>query len=958
MTIVTHNTHREIVAKDVEWDKTLISVYGLANDTICAQFYIPNALPGLERWICFNVELKTQNIVPVAIQKRIEAHCKLRDINLLWVSFDDSNDVLNGVLDSLEHSFIDEDGQVFEISYKEIDSLMFSSPRDIWKSHGWDNVRPYFDDATIDKKRSISGLYELSGRKFKEWDLSGWTNEGLKSLASSVGVDTKDKGLMDEYKSCMLKGLLEKPELFIDYSMNDPEMLPEIVEKFTQAQRDLQIETLGLPEHVAYTIDTIPRTVGAVVAGSIQKVVDWKIYESDPELFQYCLRIMGVLDASHKLHKKALEHYNFCVEHIKNRTDFDKYRNSKQVKYLLTNAKFEFFAYSYCSVKWCGSDTRTSNAFNALVHGGRAHNEQPNTYKHGYSFDADERSAYGTQLAKQVLPIGLPRYICQTPNQAGITVSQFLDKHIPKCDDYQWQAVFSGKMPVISNKQQKQDLITSKRTTQKAINDAIILDSNKEDTKNSDIPDELRKIPGDFGVFKLEVENGILTQRVLEAYIKSASEHEIKALRNMSVVAGVMYYTEDKVTVDEWIDIVLADTGSYTTNDRGNPVENRTRAWFPFDLGEIFRKTIQARNYWKPRAKKLKKQLGKMSKNDEKYVQIQNEFKLAAGKQEALKLFNNTGYGVLISAYFPISNVIVGNNITSGIRVDTWMLKVAIAGYGTITDGCGYDPRKVLFLIAGKGKWKPSLTTIADIETLRSHRAIKTGNLAGIDWDSEFEKAWSQRELTDIMWMDATTEEYRVLEATELDRLATIHVNNFWSVYGLELASTIEHKNENVAYAAATWGKADYGFLLIKPMKNPKTGEESEYLIKARGCKQYATDSELRMSPKFELFRNILHEIDDFPDDMGYDQFSLCSPGKYRQVNNSNGYLDLKDIRPGDDIVQGRVAKFNNDWCVEDFAQYDTRKRRTVRKNAVCFEKFKHEGIAKVHKRMMEDRLR
>jgi hypothetical protein len=963
MSSISFITPRVQLSSDAEWDDALISEHELTQDTICTQFVIPTAQPGKQKWFCLQSLLRDRQIIGEDTVSRVEAHCKLTGVNLYWVEFNDSRDVLTEVLDMVEEGYEDEDGLPVEANFSHVDNLIFSSPRDIWKSHGWNNVEEFFDEANIDKKRAIEGSYKLSTRNYKIWDLSGWTNESLKSLAMSVSVDTKDKGKMDKYKSNMLQGLIDEPEMFIDYSMNDPELLLKIVQEFTKGQRTLQIETLGLPERVAYTIETIPRTVGSVVAQTIQKVVDWKCYEKDPELIQYCLRIMGVLDSSHCFYEKALKCYTYCVKHIKNRADFNKHRFSPEVRFILNSAKFEYFAYSYASVKWLGSDTRTSNAFNALIHGGRPHNEKPKMYRGEYTCDADERSAYGKQLSKQVLPIGIPRSLCFTPNEKRITVGDFIDKYLPKCEPGRWQLVFSGTMPSkkIGTKgsviQLKQDLITSKRTTQRDINRAILTENNDEDW-NDDVLEELRKIPGDFGVFKLQIENGILNQRMLEVYMAAASEFEINALRDMTVVSGLMYYTEDKVTVDEWIDEVLADTGTYTTNDRGNPVENRTLKWFPFDLGKvIFQKTIKDRDYWKPRAKTLKKQVESFKDKDlECPPELEREWKEAAGKQEALKLFNNTGYGVLISPYFSISNVIVGNNITGGIRADTWMLKVAVGGRMTITDGTFYDPRYVLKLEEG-GK-KPSLTTISDPDALIAHRSVKVICLGGVDWEKEFETAWKNRKSTEAMVGAAKTQEFQNLEATELDRLTTIHVNNFWANYGLTMDSTIEHKNEHFAYRSASWGKADYGFLLIKPMKNDKTGEVSDYLFKVRGCKQYASESSLRMSPKFTLLYNILNGIDIFPPNMNYDQFSLCTPPKYRQVTNSKGYLDLKGVRPGDSIIQERIAKFNNDWCVEDFAQYDTRKRRTVRKDAICFEKFKEEGIAKIHRRMMEDKLR
>jgi hypothetical protein len=66
------------------------------------------------------------------------------------------------------------------------------------------------------------------------------------------------------------------------------------------------------------------------------------------------------------------------------------------------------------------------------------------------------------------------------------------------------------------------------------------------------------------------------------------------------------------------------------------------------------------------------------------------------------KLCINTTYGDLVSQFFKISNVCVGNNITARARALAWYMEKGLHGFQTITDGCAFDLNKVLFPREGK----------------------------------------------------------------------------------------------------------------------------------------------------------------------------------------------------------------------------------------------------------------
>ena len=168
------------------------------------------------------------------------------------------------------------------------------------------------------------------------------------------------------------------------------------------------------------------------------------------------------------------------------------------------------------------------------------------------------------------------------------------------------------------------------------------------------------------------------------------------------------------------------------------------------------------------------------------------------------------------------------------------------------------------------------------------------------------------------------------------------HIKNFWRVYGLDFHFNVEHKTDNYSRRVAYGSKADYALDRV----------DGERHYKIRGAKKNANR---KNHPKFELFDNILAGDDTFPEDMQYTFSTLLKVGKYRTIQDSNGY---KDLQPGDEYEEERTAQFNNTHIpVDEIKVYEKRARRTKNEDKKLFERYAPEGISSVHAKMLKDNL-
>jgi hypothetical protein len=107
--------------------------------------------------------------------------------------------------------------------------------------------------------------------------------------------------------------------------------------------------------------------------------------------------------------------------------------------------------------------------------------------------------------------------------------------------------------------------------------------------------------------------------------------------------------------------------------------------------------------------------------------------------QEVLKLFGNSGFGVLACLYLATNNLMASNQITAQARVGAWMMVNTLNGFAPITDGTGYSWDNIPLGLTFKDilKVNPEYVFKYD-ETIKSGLALPENRQEWID--TEFKK--------------------------------------------------------------------------------------------------------------------------------------------------------------------------------------------------------------------------
>jgi hypothetical protein len=440
-----------------------------------------------------------------------------------------------------------------------------------------------------------------------------------------------------------------------------------------------------------------------------------------------------------------------------------------------------------------------------------------------------------------------------------------------------------------------QDLVYSKLAKAGDIK-RMVLTPEKEDSD----------LVADFVLLRREIKNGIVTSDVLRVLRAVATNQEWRELRKLEIVSAVAYLASDRQPdCGSWCETVLAHKGEYRRGTRsGSPVDTRCRAWYGVPLEGFVGRLVDERR----EQKKFVKDSGLS----------EVERSQAKGMDNLLKLMVNTVYGVMASRYFPIGNTVVGNNITARARVGVWMLAKSLGLRQSITDGGIYTPGSVPMF----GAKKPGLSVFAHPWQWRDDRRRRYTSMGGLDWTQPAE--WAER---------------------AVDTLAMDHVRDFWIPYGLTFLFRVEHKLDHTFSGAAYWNKGDYALATL-------TGRE--YAL--RGKDRAKRDAKKR-HPTFLLLDNILDGSDIFPTDLNYTKGGILKVGKWLIAQQSNGYEQLKNLRPGANQPESEyTARYNNThFPADDVRQHDRRRNRKKvhrGKSVAWFERFAKRGIAGLHRAM------
>jgi len=333
------------------------------------------------------------------------------------------------------------------------------------------------------------------------------------------------------------------------------------------------------------------------------------------------------------------------------------------------------------------SDTRR---LNAKIQGGRCFRNRPLTIKDkGVIIDPDYDGAYSSKMRVLDLPI------CANPfkieydlkgKSQMLTLEQTRNKY--KNDLIPGMYEFVG-----SHTDSDRDAIDSSPKLLEHPQDLIPSYHPHQSIKQTTVGSEWLEKSASSYVYTNQITNGIFTHWNLQIIDHVLSKESRKEILNSKVVTGIIYRRSDKVeTIRELLDGYRTYEGKNTYKIRGNSeIINRDsfRGWIGFNLGELIVAPVR-----KLRAKYPKKS-------------PENEF---------YKLIGNTVYGVLCSKYFPVSNVVTANNITSGVRSAMWCAEKGLNLHGSITDGGLGNALNVAFKSGQK---------LNDKNTIQTHRLNK-----------------------------------------------------------------------------------------------------------------------------------------------------------------------------------------------------------------------------------------
>lgn len=328
----------------------------------------------------------------------------------------------------------------------------------------------------------------------------------------------------------------------------------------------------------------------------------------------------------------------------------------------------------HTSSEYLKKKSTTTACYNAKVDGGRCRNNRPiETTFTGALCDIDISGCYGEGLRVQTYPLGVPfiiDYPIRSKNNNYDTLRKFLKKYGNWLTPGLWQCRVSLKTDY--KLKHPQDYLASwfpPRDISKMVTDTeLVATDDIWDIDNV----------GEIKILTNEIHHAIITHDFIQWLDNVASEKQrVELLDNLLIETAIIYRNCDRVeTVEELIVLYKNHSGKNTTDVKGRKqkgakinVERECYAWYGINLGELLvdKLLLERRKYSK-----------KTSFNN------------------LYKLIINTLYGDMVSPFFAIGNVVVGNNITARARALAWCMEKGLHGWQSITDGCTFDLNRVL----------------------------------------------------------------------------------------------------------------------------------------------------------------------------------------------------------------------------------------------------------------------
>lgn len=316
----------------------------------------------------------------------------------------------------------------------------------------------------------------------------------------------------------------------------------------------------------------------------------------------------------------------------------------------------------------------TTAAYNAKVDGGRCRNNRPtDTVVKGVICDLDIAGCYGEGLRVQLYPLGNPvvlDYPIDSPQNVYMTLRQFIKRYGKELVAGAWQARVSTKEGY--RLKYPQDFLMS-WFPPKDIS-KLPTDTDLGETEEWWSVDNV----GLTKIFTRQVNLALINHDFIQWLDNIASSRQRKELLdNLLVVTALYYPLSDRVDSVRQLrdkhDKFLGQNTCTIKKVKGQTtkisVSQECHAWYGVTLGDMF---------------------------ITKLLQERRKYPKKTPLNELFKLCINTTFGDMVSPYFAVGNVVVGNNITARARSLAWYMEKGLHGWQTITDGCAFDVNAVL----------------------------------------------------------------------------------------------------------------------------------------------------------------------------------------------------------------------------------------------------------------------
>ena len=589
-----------------------------------------------------------------------------------------------------------------------------------------------------------------------------------KEFCDSVGIQLESKSEMDGYKTMMHIGYFEEPDTFDKYSLGDLKVYDALE---INSEYFLKVwNSLGIKEYFQPPRLTIGSTVRDIFAAKVCK--EFGLIPDDPSSLEKVIGLLGI-DTEDKNVKFA------------------------QVKNELFNKICK-----YGTAEYLKNFTTSTQCLNAKVEGGRCRNNRPNLVSlEGALLDIDYSGCYGEGQRNQLYPFGRPlidEFDVPSKINDYPTLRQWLKdrKHnTDKCELVPglWQArvstkiIYSGDKETYTTLKFEQDYLASWFDFKFSEIADMKTDSELCD---AELNEQLEVKTGLTKIFNTQVINGVITHDFVDWLLNVCGEKQRKdLLDNLYIHTAVYYPAYDRVDSAEKLLLKITHHDGINTSKSkertGGSVKTKINeectAWYGVNLGEFIINDLLAYRKINPK------------ENDDGSKNSMNKL---------YKLCVNTLYGDMVSPFFNISNVVVGNNITARARAVCYYAEKGFYGVQSITDGVAFDLNKVVYAIEGGRVTAQSVVNLHGVHNITNNRNIILKPIGGyddikLDWvEIKSGKYLPKLELikngvSEFLEPKKVNGEWKNTALNWINKIGMVHLQSLFNVDVLQAESTI-----------------------------------------------------------------------------------------------------------------------------------------------------------------------